>query len=97
MCLAHLTKGCRRDALGLRDEHCCASPMMQVRRSELIAIDVAHVEGPVAEGVGIVHIPLSKTDQAKEGAEAYLLPATMAAIVGAKWAASPTVRCCAGW
>lgn len=81
VCLAHLIKACRRDALGLRD-----AALLRIaydtgaRRSELVAIDVAHVEGPDAEGVGILHIPVSKTDQTKEGAEAYLSPVTMAAI-----------------
>ena len=44
---------------------------------------MAHVEGPDAEGAGILNIPSSKTDQAGEGAEAYLAPATLAAI--ARW------------
>ena len=48
-----------------------------------MAIDVAHVEGPDAEGAGILNIPSSKTDQAGEGGEAYLAPATMVAI--ARW------------
>ena len=84
VCLAHLLKACRRDALGLRD-----AALLRVaydtgaRRSELVAIEVAHVEGPDAQGVGILYIPSSKTDQAKEGAEAYLSPATMVAI--ARW------------
>ncbi len=84
VCLAHLIKACRRDALGLRD-----AALLRIaydtgaRRSELVAIDVAHVEGPDAEGAGILHIPSSKTDQVGEGAEAYLAPATLAAI--ARW------------
>ena len=84
VCLAHLIKACRRDALGLRD-----AALLRIaydtgaRRSELVAIDVAHIEGPDAEGAGILNIPSSKTDQASEGAEAYLAPATLAAI--ARW------------
>lgn len=84
VCLAHLIKACRRDALGLRD-----AALLRIaydtgaRRSELVASDVAHVEGPDAEGAGILHIPSSKTDQVGEGAEAYLAPVTLAAI--ARW------------
>jgi integrase len=84
VCLVHLLKACRRDELGYRD-----AALLRIaydtgaRRSELVAIDVAHIEGPDAEGSGILNIPSSKTDQKKEGAEAYLSPATMAAI--ARW------------
>ena len=84
VCLAHLLKACRRDALGLRD-----AALLRIaydtaaRRSELVAIDVAHVEGPDAEGAGVLHIPSSKTDRKQAGAEAYLSPATMTAI--ARW------------
>jgi integrase len=84
VCLAHLLKACRRDALGYRD-----AALLRIaydtgaRRSELVAIEVAHVEGPDADGVGILHILTSKTDQVGQGAEAYLSAATMAAI--ARW------------
>jgi integrase len=84
VCLAHLLKACRRDALGLRD-----AALLRIaydtgaRRSELVSIEVAHIEGPDAEGAGVLFIPSSKTDQAGEGAFAYLSPATMAAI--ARW------------
>lgn len=84
VCLAHLLKACRRDELGLRD-----AALLRIaydtaaRRSELVAIDVAHIEGPDGEGAGLLHIPSSKTDRKQEGAEAYLSPATMAAI--ARW------------
>jgi hypothetical protein len=47
------------------------------------SIEVSHIEGPDAEGAGVLFIPSSKTDQAGEGAFAYLSPATMAAI--ARW------------
>lgn len=91
VCLAHLLKACRRDALGLRD-----AALLRVaydtgaRRSELVAIEVTHVEGPDQEGAGILYVPLSKTDQAGEGAEAYLSPATMLAI--ARWRAAADIR-----
>lgn len=84
VCLAHLLKACRRDALGLRD-----AALLRIaydtaaRRSELIRIDVAHIEGPDREGAGILHIPSSKTDRKQAGADAYLSPATMEAI--ARW------------
>lgn len=84
VCLAHLLKACRRDELGLRD-----AALLRIaydtaaRRSELVAIDAAHIEGPDGEGAGILHIPSSKTDRKQAGAEAYLAPATMAAI--ARW------------
>lgn len=76
-----LLKACRRDEQGLRD-----AALLRVaydtgaRRSELVAIDVAHVEGPDEEGAGVLLVPNSKTDQAGEGAHAYLSPATMTAI-----------------
>lgn len=84
VCLAHLLKACRPDALGLRD-----AALLRIaydtaaRRSELVAIDVAHIEGPDAEGAGLLHIPSSKTDRKQAGADAYLSPATMTAI--ARW------------
>jgi len=84
VCLAHLLKACRPDALGLRD-----AALLRIaydtaaRRSELVAIEVAHIEGPDAEGAGVLHIPSSKTDRKQAGAEAYLSPATMGAI--ARW------------
>ena len=54
--------------------------LWKVRRSELVAINVAHIEGPDSEGAGILHIPSSKTDRKQAGAQAYLSPATMMAI-----------------
>jgi len=84
VCLVHLLKACRRDALGLRD-----AAMLRIaydtaaRRSELVAIDVMHIEGPDSEGAGVLHIPASKTDRKQAGADVYLSPATMAAI--ARW------------
>ncbi|WP_084691277.1 tyrosine-type recombinase/integrase [Sphingomonas sp. SRS2] len=84
VCLAHLLRACRRDLLGLRDE-----ALLRVaydsgcRRSELVAIMVDAIEGPDGEGAGTLFIPESKTDREREGAVAYLSPATMRAI--ARW------------
>lgn len=91
VCLAHLLKACRRDALGLRD-----AALLRIaydtgaRRSELVAIDVSHVEGPDADGAGVLHIPSSKTDQTGAGALAYLSPATMRAVE--HWRAAGDIR-----
>lgn len=90
VCLAHLLKACRRDELGLRDAALLRIAYdTGVRRSELVAIDVAHVEGPDADGSGLLTIPSSKTDRQQAGAEAYLAPATMAAI--ARWRAAAKI------
>lgn len=81
VCLSHLLKACRRDWLGLRD-----AALLRVaydtgcRRSELVAIDVAHIDGPDGEGAGTLLIPKSKTDRDGEGALAFLSPATMRAV-----------------
>lgn len=81
VCLQTLLKACRKDMLGARD-----LALLQVaydtgcRRSELVAIRVDDVEGPDAEGAGMLFIPTSKTDRDREGAVAYLSPATMRAI-----------------
>lgn len=91
VCLAHLVKACRRDELGLRDE-----ALLRVaydtgaRRSELVAIDCARVEGPDRDGAGALFIPSSKTDREGEGAYAYLAPATMRAI--AAWREKAKIR-----
>ena len=81
VCLAHLLKACRRDMLGDRDR---ALLMVAYdsgcRRSELVAISCAQVEGPELDGSGILSIASSKTDQEGRGALAYLSPATMRAI-----------------
>src|SRR3546814_8380392 len=72
VCLVHLLKACRRDELGLRD-----AALLRVaydagcRRSELVAILVQHIEKD-AQGAGTLFLPSSKTDQAGEGAWAYL-------------------------
>lgn len=82
VCLSHLLKACRGDALGRRD-----AALLRIaydtaaRRSELVAIDVSHIEGPDRDGAGVLHIPTSKTDRQQAGADAYLSPATIAAIM----------------
>ena len=84
VCLQTLLKACRKDMLGARD-----LALLRVaydtgcRRSELVAIHVNDVEGPDGEGAGTLFIPQSKTDRDREGAVAYLSPATMRAI--RKW------------
>ena len=80
LCVLHLLKACRRDWLGLRD-----AALLRIaydtgcRRSELVAIQVDHIEANGAGG-GALFIPASKTDVEGEGAYAYLSPSTMAAI-----------------
>lgn len=84
VCVAHLLKACRRDLLGLRDEALLRTAYDSAgRRSELVAIDVGHIDGPDGQGAGTLFIPTSKTDRQGEGAYAYLAPATMQAI--ARW------------
>ncbi|WP_232280480.1 tyrosine-type recombinase/integrase, partial [Sphingomonas sp. PAMC 26605] len=79
--LTALIKACRKDMLGARDE-----ALLRVaydtgcRRSELVAIDFTHIDGPDGEGAGTLLIPKSKTDREGQGAHAYLSPATMRAI-----------------
>lgn len=79
VCLAHLLLACRRDLMGLRD-----AALLRVaydsgcRRSELVGIEVCHIEA--MDGEGSLFLPKSKTDQTKAGAYAYLSRATMAAI-----------------
>jgi len=81
VCLAHLLKACRRDLLGLRDEALLRVAYdSAARRSELVAIQIEHIDGPDATGAGTLFVPRSKTDQLGEGAYAYLSPATMRAI-----------------
>lgn len=84
VCLAHLVKAVRRDLLGLRDEALLRVAYdSAARRSELVAIDVDHIDGPDASGAGALFVPSSKTDREGEGAWAYLAPVTMQAI--ARW------------
>lgn len=81
ICITHLLKACRRDALGKRD-----AALLRIaydtgcRRSELVAIECRHIDGPDSDGAGVLFIPSSKTDQSSEGQHAYLSPATMKAI-----------------
>src|SRR3546814_8494281 len=72
-----------RDAALLRVDYDSAG-----RRSELVAIRAEHIERDAA-GAGTLFIPSSKTDQAGEGAWAYLAPATMVAI--ARWRDAGTI------
>lgn len=89
--LLALLKACRRDALGYRDAAILRLAYdTGVRRSELVRIDVADIEGPDADGAGVLFIPTSKTDRKGEGAHAYLAPATMAAIT--KWREAGDIR-----
>src|SRR3546814_12807948 len=77
----HTTLFRSRDLLGQRDTALLRLAYdSAARRSELVAIDVDHLEGPDVEGAGTLFIPSSKTDQEGEGAYAYLSPETMAAI-----------------
>ncbi len=81
ICVSHLLKACRRDSMGKRD-----AALLRVaydtgcRRSELVAIQCRHIDGPDGDGAGALFIPSSKTDQAGEGEHAFLSPATMKAI-----------------
>nr|WP_245584556.1 tyrosine-type recombinase/integrase [Novosphingobium acidiphilum] len=79
--LVALLKACRRDLLGRRDTALLRVAYdTGVRRSELVAIEVADIEGPDADGAGTLYIVRSKSDRAGEGAHAYLSPSTMTAI-----------------
>lgn len=91
VCLAHLLKACRRDLLGLRDEALLRVAYdSAARRSELVAIQIEHIDGPDATGAGTLFVPRSKTDQLGEGAYAYLSPATMRAI--ARWRSAARIE-----
>lgn len=81
VCLAHLLKACRRDMLGARDRALLLVAYDSgCRRSELVAIDCAEIEGPDADGSGLLFIGRSKTDREGRGAIAYLSSTTMKAI-----------------
>ncbi|MGD9810609.1 MAG: tyrosine-type recombinase/integrase [Sphingobium sp.] len=79
--LSALLKATRSDMLGARDR-----ALLRVaydtgcRRSELAAILVTDIDGPDAEGAGLLEIARSKTDQEGQGMLAYLSPPTMRAI-----------------
>ena len=58
--LLALLKACRRDALGYRDAAILRLAYdTGVRRSELVRIDVADIEGPDADGAGVL-LPICK-------------------------------------
>ncbi|WP_341850169.1 tyrosine-type recombinase/integrase [Sphingomonas natans] len=79
-----LLKATRKDMLGARDRALLSVAYDSgCRRSELVAIRVADVEGPDGDGSGALFIASSKTDRDREGAYAYLSPGTMQAI--AEW------------
>ena len=50
------------------------------RRSELVAVQCLHIEGPDSDGSGALFIPSSKTDAQGKGEYAYIAPATMTAL-----------------
>src|SRR3546814_17573692 len=77
----HTTLFRSRDLLGQRDTALLRLAYdSAVRRSELVAIDVDHLEGPDVEGAGTLSIPSSKNDTESEGDYAYLSPESMEAI-----------------
>jgi len=91
VCLAHLLKACRRDMLGARDRALLLVAYDSgCRRSELVAIDCDEIEGPDADGSGLLFIGRSKTDREGRGAIAYLSAATMNSI--AAWLKSGGVE-----
>lgn len=80
----------RVDWLGLRDRAMLLVAYdTALRASELVAIEVEHIEGPAPDGSGLLFIPRSKTDQEGEGRHAYLSRKTMEAI--AAWRSSAKV------
>ncbi len=94
--LKTLLKACRRgrgrlDALALRN-----IALLRVaydtgmRRSEIVRVEVGHIEGPESDGAGRLFIPFSKTDQEGEGDYAYLSPATMMSL--ADWRAEARLK-----
>ena len=91
ICVTHLLAACQRDTMGRRD-----AVLLRIaydtgcRRSELVAIDCTHIEGPDSSGAGTLFVPSSKTDQSSEGEYAYLSPATMRAI--AAWRKDAEIR-----
>lgn len=71
----------RVDWLGLRDRAMLLVAYdTALRASELVAVEVEHIEGPARDGSGLLFIPKSKTDQEAEGRHAYLSRKTMEAI-----------------
>ncbi len=81
VCLANLLLACKRDWQGLRDALLLRLAYDSgARASELVAIEVADIEGPFADGSGLLTLKRSKTDQDGQGANAYLSAPTMTAI-----------------
>lgn len=81
ICVEHLLKACRKDEMGDRDRVLLSIAYDSAcRRSELVAIEYSHIDGPHDDGAGTLFIPESKTDQEGEGEYAYLSPKTMSAI-----------------
>lgn len=81
VCLANLLLACKRDWQGLRDAMLLRlAHDSGARASELVAIEVADIEGPFADGSGLLTFKRSKTDQDGQGATAYLSLPTMTAI-----------------
>ncbi|WP_309141246.1 tyrosine-type recombinase/integrase [Novosphingobium sp. G106] len=79
--LGILLKATRRDLLGLRDRALLLTAYdTGCRRSELAAMQVTDIDGPDADGAGVIAIGRSKTDQEGQGAQAYLSPQAMRAI-----------------
>lgn len=81
VCLSALLKATRKDMLGARDRALLLVAYdTGCRRSELVGIQVGDIDGPEADGAGTLLIERSKTDRERQGAVAYLSPATMRAI-----------------
>jgi integrase len=81
ICVEHLLQACRKDEMGDRDRVLLSIAYDSAcRRSELVAIECSHIEGPDDDGAGTLFIPESKTDQDAKGEYAYLSPRTMKAI-----------------
>lgn len=79
--LGVLLKATRRDLLGFRDRALLLTAYdTACRCSELAALQVTDLDGPDADGAGVIEIGRSKTDQEGQGAQAYLSPVTMRAI-----------------
>jgi integrase len=79
--IAILLKATRRDLIGLRDRALLLTAYdTGCRRSELVRMQLEHIDGPDMDGAGVVEIGHSKTDREGQGALAYLSPRTMQAI-----------------
>lgn len=86
--LRTLLAACGRDAQGLRDAALMSLGYdCGLRVSELVAVEVDHIETDTDDGSGLLFIPRSKTDQSGEGAHAWVSPETMRAIADWRTAA----------